>query len=333
MKMTVSVNNESGLPYLQYGTDKQKAKAAKFANANNKELTNLAYNITDRKHSDNKFGKNVAKAVIAVPIVGAAVVAAASKGKVSARTLAGGKSFIKTAGAMGITLGVLNANNEIAAKRPKVRKAENKHPILTLAGLSAIATGVVAGAATMANKFSPAISEKLVKLGKKVKLDKVAAKMDAVPEAIKGLATKVSEKIALPKGVKENLSKISSKIKMPQFLKDGYANIAKLETTQTAAKAMKSAGKAMMKNPVTTAFALIGTAIVAHAAKKSIEVSHTKAKLKDAQLKTANNLVTAYAAENESLKMANAKAADSLEKANNAIAEDKSEDTAKVDEE
>ena len=39
--MTVSVNNESGVPYLQYGTDKQKARAAKFAKADNRELTEL----------------------------------------------------------------------------------------------------------------------------------------------------------------------------------------------------------------------------------------------------------------------------------------------------
>ena len=39
MKMTVSVNNQSGVPYIQYGTDKQKAKAAKFVQSTDKDLT------------------------------------------------------------------------------------------------------------------------------------------------------------------------------------------------------------------------------------------------------------------------------------------------------
>lgn len=325
MKMSVSVNENSGIPYIQYGTDRQKAKAAKFAAADNKELTKLAYNINDRRYRDNKFASNVAKATLSLPLIGAAVVAATTKGKVSARTIAGAKSFAKTAGAMGVGLGVLAANNTIAAKNPKVNKAERKHPILTLAGLTAIASGAVTGLAVGASKVSPKAMESLKKLGKKVKLDKVAAAMDKAPEAVKGFMTKVAEKVTLPKGVKENISKIAAKVKVPQILKDGYTKLANAESTKAVINTMKKAGGAMLRNPVTTASAVIGAAIVAHTVKKSVETSQTKAKLKEAQLKTANQLIDAYSLENMSLKTANLKAADALEKSQTVVAEDKVE--------
>ena len=324
MKMTVSVNNQSGVPYVQYGTDKQKAKAAKFVQSTDKDLTNLAYKINDRKHRDSKFVKNVAKAILAVPVVAAGVTAAATKGKVSARTIAGAKSFLKTAGGMAIVGGVIRTN-EIMKKDPKLNKAEKKHPILTLAGLTAVATSALLGGKSIAKTLSPKVSEKLVKLGKKINLDKAAAKMDKAPEAIRTMASNVASKISLPKGVKEKLSTISSKIKMPQILKDGYSKIANLEATKTATNAMKKAGKAMAKNPATTAFAFVGAAIVANAVKKAVETSATKAKLKEAQMKTANSLIYAYAAENDSLKSANAKAAAKLEEANNVIASENAE--------
>ena len=88
---------------------------------------------------------------------------------------------------------------------------------------------------------------------------------------------------------------------------------------------MKKAGGAMLRNPVTTASAVIGAAIVGHVVKKSVETSQTKAKLKEAQLKTANQLIDAYANENESLKMANLKAAEALDKSQTIVAEDKPE--------
>ena len=332
MKMTVSVNNQSGVPYIQYGTDKQKAKAAKFVQSTDKDLTNLAYKINDRKHRDNKFVKNVAKAILAVPVVAAGVTAAATKGKVSARTIAGAKSFLKTAGGMAIVGGVIRTN-EIMKKDPKLNKTEKKHPILTLAGLTAVATSALLGGKSIAKTLSPKVSEKLVKLGKKINLDKLAAKMDKAPEAVRTMASNVASKISLPQGVKDKLSTISSKIKMPQILKDGYSKIANLETTKNAANAMKKAGKAMAKNPATTAFAFIGAAIVANAAKKAVETSATKAKLKEAQMKTANSLIYAYAAENDSLKSANAKAAAKLEEANNVIASEnvETENTSKTE--
>ena len=329
MKMTVSVNNDYGTPYLQYGTDRQKAKAAKFANADNKDLTKLAYKINDRKYRDSKFASNIAKATMSLPLIGAAVVAATTKGKVSARTLAGAKSFAKTAGAMGVGIGVLAANNAAASKSPKLDRAERKHPILTMAGLTALATGTVTALAAGAAKVSPKAMEKLTQLGKKIKLDKVAAQMDKAPEAVKGFMSKVAAKVSLPKGVKENLSKIAGKIKVPQALKDGYNKVANAETTKAALNTMKKAGNAMLRNPVTTASAIIGAAIVGHVVKKSVETSQTKAKLKEAQLKTANQLIEAYANENESLKMANSKAAEALEKSQAVVAEDKIENEEK----
>ena len=332
MKMTVSVNNESSIPYIQYGTDRQKAKAAKFANANNKELNQMAYAINNRKHRDSKFSKNIGKAVMSLPVVAGVAAAVVTKGKVSNRTLAGLKSFGKTAGAMGIATGVLAANEVLEAKNPKVKKAEKKHPLLSFAGLTALATGAVVAADAGLKKISPKAAEKLTKLAKKVNLDKLATKMDNAPEAIRTFASSVAAKVTLPKGVKEKLSTVASKIKVPQFLKDGYAKVANLEATKTAVSAMKSAGKAMLKNPVTTASALIGAALIGHAVKQSVELSSTKTKLKEKQLQVANQLVDAYAMENESLKTANAKAADAMDKGKNVMAEDAADKTDNTEE-
>ena len=247
MKMSVSVNNQSGVPYVQYGTDRQKAKATKFVNANDKELNQLAYKINNRKHRDSKFAKNVAKAILALPVVAGAAAAITTKGKVSAKTLGAAKVGLKTAASIALPLMVLDANNVIANKKPSVRKAENKHPLLTLAGLSAVATAAVTVLDTVTQKVSPKATAKLKALGKKIKLDKLATKMDAAPEAIKGMASKLSEKVSLPKGVKDRLSTISSKVKMPQILKDGYAKIANAETTKNAVAAMKKTGTKMLK--------------------------------------------------------------------------------------
>lgn len=322
MNMTVSVNKESGVPYLQYGTDRQKAKAAKFAKADNKELTNLANNINIRKHRDSKFNRNIARTVAAVPVIAGAAAAIATKGKVSTKALAAAKSTLLVGGGMALIGGVVNLNNKIAAKNEKVANAEKKHPLLTLAGLTALATGVVTKANSYVKVLSPKAGEKLTKLAKKVKLDKFAEKMDKAPEAVRTMASKVAEKVSLPQGVKENLSKISAKVKMPQFLKDGYSKIANAETTKTAMSAMGKAGKTMLKNPVTTTAAVVGALIIGNAAKRGVEVAQTKSKLKEAQLKTANNLINAYAAENDSLKTANMKAAEALEKGNAVVAED-----------
>ncbi len=333
MKMTVSVNNESGIPYVQYGTDRQKAKAARFANANNKELNGMAYAINNRNQRNSKFAKNIGKAVMSLPVVAGVAAAIVTKGKVSGKALSGLKAFGATAGAMGIASGVLVANEVAAAKNPKLKKAEKKHPLVSFAGLTAIATGAVVAADAGLKKISPKAAESLTKIAKRVKLDKLAAKMDKAPEAIKTFASSVAAKVSLPKGVKEKLSTLSSKIKMPKFLKEGYAKVANLEATKTAVSAMKTAGKAMLKNPVTTASALIGAALIGHAVKQTMELSSTKAKLKDKQLQVANQLVDAYAMENESLKTANAKAADAMDKGKTIMAEDAADKVDNTDEE
>lgn len=322
MRMTVSVNNENGVPYLQYGTDKQKARAAKFAKADNRELTELANKINHRQYKENKTSKNLAKTVAALPLITAAAAAITTKGKVSTKTLAAAKSAVMVGGAMALIGGVFNANQKIVSKNPKVANTEKKHPILSLAGLSAVAAGVVTGAEALVKTISPKAAEKLTKVAKKVKLDKVAEKMDKAPEAVRKMASNIAEKISLPKGVKEKLSSIASKVKMPQILKDGYSKVANAEMTGKVVKAAKNAGKWALKNPIGATIVAIGTVAFASSIKRAVETSQTKAKLKEAQLKTANNLIDAYAAENDSLKTANSKAAQALEESNTIVAED-----------
>ena len=331
------VNNQGSVPYTQYGTDKQKARAAKFVKSNDAELTHLANRITNRKDSNRKFNNNVARTITALPLIAGAAAMIATKGKVSTKTIAGAKKAL-TIGAAMVGIGtIFGINRAITNKSPKVANTERKHPLLTLVGLSAIASGALTGASAILGKVSPKVTESITKIAKRNGIsrlvNKAFIKMNKAPEAIKTMASNVASKISLPNNVKENISKIAGKVKMPQILKDGYGKIANAENTKKAIEMAKGFGKAIgkfaVKNPITATLFTLSALAVAHGVKQGLEANKTKNQLKDAQLKTANGLINAYAAENDSLKTANAKAADALEKSNNVIAED----TDKLDEE
>ena len=324
------VNNQGSVPYTQYGTDKQKARATKFVKSNDAELTHLANRITNRKDSNRKFNNNVAKTITALPLIAGAAAMIATKGKVSTKTIAGAKKAL-TIGAAMVGIGtIFNANRAIANKSPKVANTERKHPLLTLVGLSAIASGALTGASAILGKVSPKVTESITKIARRNGIsrlvNKAFIKMNKAPEAIKTMASNVASKISLPNNVKENISKIAGKVKMPQILKDGYGKIANAENTKKTIEMAKGFGKTIgkfaVKNPITATLFTLSALAVAHGVKQGIEANKTKNQLKDAQLKTANGLINAYAAENDSLKTANAKAADALEKSNNVIAED-----------
>lgn len=324
------VNNQGSVPYTQYGTDKQKARATKFVKSNDAELTHLANRITNRKDSNRKFNNNVARTITALPLIAGAAAMIATKGKVSTKTIAGAKKAL-TIGAAMVGIGtIFNANRAIANKSPKVANTERKHPLLTLVGLSAIASGALTGASAILGKVSPKVTESITKIARRNGIsrlvNKAFIKMNKAPEAIKTMASNVASKISLPNNVKENISKIAGKVKMPQILKDGYGKIANAENTKKTIEMAKGFGKTIgkfaVKNPITATLFTLGALAVAHGVKQGIEANKTKNQLKDAQLKTANGLINAYAAENDSLKTANAKAADALEKSNNVIAED-----------
>lgn len=330
------VNNQGSVPYTQYGTDKQKARAAKFVKSNDAELTHLANRITNRKDSNRKFNNNVARTITALPLIAGAAAMIATKGKVSTKTIAGAKKAL-TIGAAMVGIGtIFGINRAITNKSPKVANTERKHPLLTLVGLSAIASGALTGASAILGKVSPKVTESITKIAKRNGIsrlvNKAFIKMNKAPEAIKTMASNVASKISLPNNVKENISKIAGKVKMPQILKDGYGKIANAENTKKAIEMAKGFGKAIgkfaVKNPITATLFTLSALAVAHGVKQGLEANKTKNQLKDAQLKTANGLINAYAAENDSLKTANAKAADALEKSNNVIAED----TDKLDE-
>lgn len=323
------VNNQGSVPYTQYGTDKQKARAAKFVKSNDTELTNLAIDISSRKQNNRKFEKNITRTIAALPVIAGVAAMVRTKGKVTAKSLAGVKNALGIGAAMFGIGAVVNANRSIVQTNPKVAKTERKHPFLTLAGLSTVATGVLSGASVLLDKVSPKVKESVTKIAKRNGLDKplknIANAMDNAPAAIKTMASKVAEKVSLPKNVKENISKIAGKVKMPQFLKDGYSKIANAENTKKTIEMAKgfgkAVGKAALKNPVTATILAVVALSAAHSIKQGMEVKHAKARLKNEQLRTANGLINAYAAENDSLKTANAKAADALEKSNNVIAE------------
>ena len=336
---SVSNNNMS---HVHYGTDLQKKVAKRFVQANDKQVTKMATLSTYDRKKEAKFANKISASIMSLPLVAgiAAGIQAKATGNVqlsnnqgvissmakkvglSGRLFAGGKAALGVAGAMGIAAGVVALNNKIANHNPKLKKAEHKHPGVTMANLFLASTGVLALASAGLKKISPKASEKLVQLGEKIKIDKLAAKIDRTPEVARTFINKVASKISIPPSVKDKFATIGSKIKVPAKLKEGMNKLANLEATKSITSSLNKAGKAILKNPVTAAAGMIGLALVGHAVKRGIEIKHVKAEIKDAQQKTASNLIDAYAVENESLKAENAKLTDSLEKGNKIVAED-----------
>lgn len=321
MKFSVSMNNDTSVQYMQYGTPKQKAKARKFATASDRDLQKMAQGINANKHRDSKLSKGIATTILALPVIAGATAMAATKGKLSTKLVAGFKPFASTAGYMALGAGVVKANDMLAKKNPQVKEAEKKHPVATLLGVTAAAVGTAMGVDKIAKKVGPKVAEKLAKIGKQIKIEKLAQKIDAAPEGVKKVLTNLSEKVSLPKNVKEKLSTIGSKIKVPEFVKTGYKKITNLETTKKVVEGAKKVGRYAKQNPVVATIAVLGALIVADGVKRSFEISATKAKLKEDQLKTANALNEAYARENNSLKVSNAMIADKLDKANSIVSE------------
>ncbi len=343
VNMTVSTIG-GRTPYTEYGTDFEKTKAKKFAQANDKSIGRLAQATTYNPKKEKEFAGKVSTAIMSLPLVAGIGAAITAKGEqvtrgtngqfikpynkpigLSQKLAKGGKAALATAGIMGIATAVVVANEKIAQKSPKIEKAEKKHPLLTMAGLVGAATATTAMIGKGIDKISPKAGEKLAELGKKVKIEKFTETIDRIPEATKGIYNKVASKVSLPKGLKENMNKIGAKVKVPDGLKDTMKKAKNSELAQHAIKTTKKLGNSMLNNPVTTACVLIGAALIGHSMKRADEVKQTKADLKEAQQKTANTLIDAYALENDSLKSANAKAALDLEEAQQVIVEDVTE--------
>lgn len=321
MNMTVSVNNQSGIPYTEVGTPRQKRKAKEFASASNYDVNKLSAAITHRKNHDVQVAKNVAKALIAIPFVGAAASMILTKGKVSQKSLAGAKTFAKEAAYLAVPFMVVDANKKLADGNKSVARTQRKHPLATLGAELGATFGIFAGAKALSKHVPAKVVENVKTLAQKVKLDKLAAKMDEAPQSAKTAISNLAAKISLPKAVKENISKIASKVKIPQQVKDGFSNVVNSETAKTALATSKNVGNKLLRNAPLAMVGAITAGLLIHGIKNAVVMSHTKSKIKEAQLKTANNLVDAYAVENDSLKSANAKAADTVEKAKDVVAD------------
>jgi len=346
MNMTVSVNEQAGVPYSQIGTPKQKSKAKKFSQAGESEVNRMASAVTLRKTNDKKFAVNVAKAIVAIPFIGAAAAMVIKKGKPSAKILSGAKEFAKQTAVIATPLLVLKANDKIAHSSSKVRHAERKHPIATIGAVFASTLGIFAGAKVLSKKVPVAVIDNVKNIAKKIHLDKVATKIDAAPAAVKTAFSDLSSKVSIPNAVKENFGKIASKVKVPQFVKDGASKVANSEVIKnisskvadsgilkTVASKAKSIGNKVLHNAPSVAVGIIATAVTAHIIKNAVVMSKTKSDIKKAQLKTANELVDAYSIENDSLKTANSKLASKVEQGQDAVADasakaDKSDEVA-----
>jgi len=334
MNMTVSVNEQNGVSYAQVGTLKQKAKAKKFSQAGDFEVNQIASSITTRKTHDKKIAINIAKAIIAIPFVGAAAAMVIKKGKPSAKILSGAKEFAKQTAILATPLLVLKANDKIADNSSKVRHSERKHPIATIGALAVSTFGIFAGAKILSKKVPVAVIDNVKNMAKKIHLDKVATKIDAAPAAVRTAFSDLASKVSIPNSVKENFGKIASKVKVPQFVKDGASKVANSTIIKnitskvvdsgilkTVASKAKSIGNKVLHNAPLVATGVIATAVVAQTVKNAIVMSQTKSDVKKAQLKTANELVDAYSVENDSLKSANSKLASKVEQGQDAVAD------------
>lgn len=333
MNMTVSVNEQAGVSYSQVGTPKQKAKAKKFSQAGDFEVNRMASAITSRKTHDKKFAVNVAKAIVALPFIGAAAAMVIKKGKPSAKILSGAKEFAKQTAVLATPLLVLKANDKIAHNSSKVRHAERKHPIATIGAVIASTLGIFAGAKVLSKKVPVTVIDNVKNIAKKIHLDKVATKIDAAPAAVKTAFSDLASKVSIPNSVKENFGKIADKVKIPQVIKDNAAKLKDSAIVSTIASKSKSIGNKVLHNAPSVAAGLITAAVIAHSIKHAVTASKTKSDIKNAQLKTANELIDAYSIENDSLKTANSKLATKVEQGKDAVADasakaDKSDEVA-----
>jgi len=126
MKFSVSMNNDTSVQYMQYGTPRQKAQARKFATASDKELRQMAKNINAYKHRDSKLNKGIASTILALPVIAAAPAFIASKGKLSSKLVAGFKPFAATAGYMALGAGIALMTNKNAECQKLMKKINIK---------------------------------------------------------------------------------------------------------------------------------------------------------------------------------------------------------------
>lgn len=270
-------------------TDIQRTRAEAFVNKDDKSLTKIAGRINNIEHrKDHKRAANIASfATKSIPFVAAAA------------TLARGKG-IKSAAKQGAIWGALIGVPELVVKANQKIKAGSATPdnkngkgmsfagelVATLAGFWG-ATAAINKLA--ANKKVNAVADTIITKSKEA-YSEIAGKVK-VPESVAQKAGELSEKAKgiIPEKVKTFVSSAAEKVQNSQAFK-------------TAAEKGAKFGKKALKYAPEIALGSVIAGTVAYGVKEGLQVSSTKNKLKQDQLKTAKALISSYKEENESLK-------------------------------
>ena len=207
--------------YNRFETDKQRASAKRFINADDAKLNKMAhntYNFNERAN-DKKFSRNVSIAVNSLPLIAVASGLASKKGAAAA---------IKDGAYWGIALlapKAINAvNNKLVNVSSKVKNAERKN-----AGTSYMAQVAASyfGATALFNKV---IEKPKVKEFGKNMIGKVSEFASNAKQTIKNMKSPIN--LSPEAGAK--LAELKAKVKVPEFAKPAIENLKNSETLKTA---------------------------------------------------------------------------------------------------
>ena len=278
--------------YNRFETDKQRASAKRFINADDAKLNKMAhntYNFNERAN-DKKFSRNVSIAVNSLPLIAVASGLASKKGAAA---------VIKDGAYWGIALlapKAINAvNNKLVNVSSKVKNAERKNAGTSYMAQVAASIGAYFGATALFNKV---IEKPKVKEFGKNMIGKVSEFASNAKQTIKNMKSPIN--LSPEAGAK--LAELKAKVKVPEFAKPAIENLKNSETLKTALTTSKNIAKKAIKNaPILTVLG-IGAALVAKSVSSANKFGEIKSNIKNAQLETAKGLVNAYSQENEELK-------------------------------
>ncbi|MCD8378037.1 MAG: hypothetical protein LUB59_04525 [Candidatus Gastranaerophilales bacterium] len=285
MVSSVSINNQPA-DYNKYTTDRQRAKAEKFVNKDEYQVSRMANKQYNKKYQagDKNFSRNVNRTINSLPLI------AATSGLLMKK---GVPASLRTGAYWGIALlsaKAVGAINDKAVKSsPKLKKAEKKNPGLTLLGGFAASLGAMYGANTLFDKAVD--SPKAQKTAKNV--------VRGIKEKAKGIKNPFSETV---KEISGKIAGLKSKIKVPDVIKNSAEKIANSHQAKAAAKTVKSVVQRAVKYaPTLVVLGSIG-AVVGKTISSANKYSNIKSNIKEAQFNTAKDLMNIYSEENAVLK-------------------------------
>ena len=288
MTTGMSVNNQPA-QFNNYKTDRQKAKAQKFINASERDVSKMASKQYNKKYKaeDKKFAKNMGMAMNSVPLIAVASGLLSKKG--TAASLRQGAEW-------GLALlapkTIDKINNKAVKSSPKLKQAEKNHSGLTFLTTITASVGAFLGASALLDKGLK--NPKVKDFGENV--------AKGAKETFKGLKNPVK----LSPEMSKKLNNITSKIKVPEFAKPTIKKLRNSETAGKIAQGTMKLGKKLVKNAPVIAVLGIGAALVGRSVSDAGKYAGIRQNIKNAQLDKARELIGAYSEENNALKEENA---------------------------